>query len=129
MIMNIRSTIPSILERPIPCRKLSMKMSLPITRMATAASSERGDFIHVVFDLTARGITKGDSEDSHDVHDIAAEHVPEHDPGVPDSEAKKLTMNSAWDVPNATIVRPMTMFGMLYRFASDDAPSTSMSAP
>ena len=50
-------------------------------------------------------------------------------PVFPDSEAKKLTMNSGADVPNATIVRPMTMFGMLYRFASDDAPSTSMSAP
>ena len=31
----------------------------------------------------------------------------------PAREAKKLITNSGADVPNATIVRPMTMFGML----------------
>ena len=52
--MKRRRMMPSILENPDHAA-LSMKMSLPITRMATAASRERGISIHVVFGLTARG--------------------------------------------------------------------------
>ena len=43
--------------------------------------------------------------------------------------AKILTMSSGWDVPNGTMVKPFTMFGMLYLLASAAEPSTSQSAP
>lgn len=33
------------------------------------------------------------------------------------------------DVPNATTVKPITMFGILYAFANEDAASTKILAP
>jgi hypothetical protein len=40
-----------------------------------------------------------------------------------------LTINSGADVPNATTVKPITIFGIPYFFAKDDAPSTRRLAP
>src|SRR3989338_2306231 len=43
--------------------------------------------------------------------------------------AKMLTMSSGVEVPNATMVSPMTRDDMPNFFAMEDAPSTSQSAP
>ena len=49
--------------------------------------------------------------------------------GAPWMLAKRLTMNSGSEVPKATMVRPMTISGILKRRASATEPSVSLSAP
>ena len=41
----------------------------------------------------------------------------------------RLTNNSGMDVPKATMVRPITIWGMFIRWAKATAPSVMMSAP
>ena len=48
---------------------------------------------------------------------------------VPFNADTRLTQNSGADVPTATMVRPMTICGMLMRSASATAPSVRRSAP
>ena len=49
--------------------------------------------------------------------------------GVPFRADIKLTKNSGADVPQATMVRPMTISGTPKRRASEEAPSVRRSAP
>jgi len=48
---------------------------------------------------------------------------------APEVLANKFTTNSGIDVPNATIVRPITIAGTFHLFAREEAHSTSKSAP
>ena len=48
---------------------------------------------------------------------------------APSATETMFTTNSGMDVPNATMVRPMTRSVTPKRLASLDAPSTSQSAP
>jgi hypothetical protein len=49
--------------------------------------------------------------------------------GFLSADAKTLTTSSGAEVPNATIVSPITMFGIFNFFAREDALSISKFAP
>lgn len=48
---------------------------------------------------------------------------------LPEKLANKFTISSGKDVPNDTIVRPITISEILNRLPIEDAPSTRKSAP
>ena len=54
---------------------------------------------------------------------------PKLNPVLPEVAARIFTNNSGVEVPNATMVSPITRFGMFRLFATDVAPSTSHEAP
>ncbi len=131
--MNIKkndsSTIPSILVREEKGAS-SINLSLASTSTITAERKQSGISIHVVFVFTAKGYI---SEEIPRITIILNKLLPMILPRVmselPEAEAKILTISSGADVPKATIVSPITILGILYFFASDEAPSTRMFAP
>jgi hypothetical protein len=105
-------------------------MSLADIRTKTAVNNANGISIHVVLFFTDNGYI---IEETPSIPRILKILLPIIFPRTISVllfiAAKILTTISGADVPKATIVNPITIFGIFNFFARDDDPSTKIFAP
>src|SRR5690606_5683238 len=108
----------------------SRNISLAMVRTTRAESRLRGISIHVVLDFMLRGYTMADSPRiARTLKILLPRILPNAMSDCSLAEAMTLTTNSGEEVPNATMVNPITILGILYVLAKEEAPSTRALAP
>jgi hypothetical protein len=104
--------------------------SFEIIKTTIADKKHSGISSQVVFDFTDKGNIIADMPNIAKILNIL---LPTIFPIVIseffDIDANTFTINSGAEVPNATIVKPITIFGILCFFANEDALSTNKFAP
>ncbi len=123
-----RNTRPSTLNKKFcPCSIIALSARM---NSIAAARKENGISFQTVECFTLRGVRIAHNPRISSMFAMLLPIMfPNEMSAVPFNAAKMLTNVSGSDVPNATMVSPITSVGMPNRLASDVEPSTRKSAP